>query len=119
MNIRTGESETLNTEMLAIGRAARLAARALADAPAAARNRALTAAAKQIRATVAAILAANADDLSAARASGMKDSMVDRLKLDPARIEAIAKGLEDVAALPDPVGRELARWQRPNGLDIS
>ncbi|MBN9578006.1 MAG: glutamate-5-semialdehyde dehydrogenase [Alphaproteobacteria bacterium] len=119
MNIRTGESETLNTEMLAIGRAARLASRSLADAPAAARNRALTAAAKQIRATVAAILAANADDLSAARASGMKDSMVDRLKLDPARIEAIAKGLEDVAALPDPVGRELARWQRPNGLDIS
>jgi glutamate-5-semialdehyde dehydrogenase len=119
MNIRTGESETLNAEMLAIGRAARLAARALADAPADARNRALLSAAKQIRATVPAILAANADDLSAARASGMKDSMVDRLKLDPARIEAIARGLEDVAALPDPVGRELARWQRPNGLDIS
>src|SRR6185312_5896059 len=44
---------------------------------------------------------------------------IDRLTLDPARIEAMAKGVEDVAALPDPVGRELARWQRPNGLDIA
>ena len=65
------------------------------------------------------ILAANAEDIEAARAGDMPDIMIDRLMLDEARIEAMAKGVEIVAALPDPVGRELARWSRPNGLDIA
>ena len=57
--------------------------------------------------------------MAAAKAANMPAPMLDRLTLDDERIEAMAKGVEDVAALPDPVGRELARWTRPNGLDIA
>src|SRR5690606_15818051 len=71
------------------------------------------AAARHIRARANLILSANAEDVAAATA------LVDRLRLDPARLEGVAAGVEAVAALPDPVGRELARWERPNGLDIA
>jgi glutamate-5-semialdehyde dehydrogenase len=104
---------TLGTDMLAMGAAARDAAAVLRDASAAARTDAIRAAARHIRAQAGAILAANAGDV--AKASGL----VDRLRLDPERLEAVAAGAEAVADLPDPVGRELARWQRPNGLDIA
>ena len=65
------------------------------------------------------ILAANAEDIDAAKAAGIGAALLDRLALDPKRLEGVAKGLEDIAALPDPVGRVLAEWTRPNGLDIS
>jgi glutamate-5-semialdehyde dehydrogenase len=104
--------------MRAIGAAARAAARILANTPAEAKNRALTAAAEALRARAGEILAANARDLEAARAKGLAGSFIDRLTLDPHRIEAMARGLEEVAALPDPVGRVLATFQRPNGLVI-
>jgi glutamate-5-semialdehyde dehydrogenase len=104
------------TLMLGLGRAARAAARELAIAPTAARNAALSAAARAIRAATPAILAANARDLEAARAAGRPASFVDRLALDETRVEAIAQGLEEIAGLPDPVGAVTAEWTRPNGL---
>ncbi|MBS0279349.1 MAG: glutamate-5-semialdehyde dehydrogenase [Proteobacteria bacterium] len=102
--------------MLAMGAAARDAARALREASAETKATALTSAAAAIRAHATDILAANAEDLAAAK--DLTPAMRDRLLLDEKRIEAMANGVEDIAALADPVGRELARWQRPNGLDI-
>ena len=74
---------------------------------------------RRIRANTRAILAANAQDMDAARAAALAPAMLDRLQLSESRIDAMAHGLEEIAALPDPVGRELARWTRPNGLDIA
>jgi glutamate-5-semialdehyde dehydrogenase len=102
-----------------MGRKARAAARILAQTPAARKAEALKAMAAALRASASGILAANAEDLAAARSKGLKSSFIDRLTLNPARVEAMALGLEDIAALPDPVGRVLARWTRPNGLEIS
>jgi glutamate-5-semialdehyde dehydrogenase len=105
--------------MAGLGRAARAAARELALASTEAKNAALQAAAREIRAQASAILAANRKDLAAAKAAGTTAAFLDRLTLDSKRIEAMAKGLEEIAALPDPVGSIIARWQRPNGLDIA
>jgi glutamate-5-semialdehyde dehydrogenase len=105
--------------MLALGHAARSAARAMREATTDTKNKALRAAASALHAHTKDILAANAEDLAKAKANGISASMLDRLALDEKRIEAMAKGVEDVAALTDPVGRELSRWTRPNGLDIS
>jgi glutamate-5-semialdehyde dehydrogenase len=101
-----------------IGRRARAAARELANAPAEKKNRALHAAARLLRESAAGILAANGRDLAEARAKDLSPALIDRLALDPGRIDAIARGLEEVAALPDPVGRTLATFARPNGLAI-
>jgi glutamate-5-semialdehyde dehydrogenase len=101
-----------------IGRQARAAARDLANAAAETKNRALHAAARLLRQRAAGILAANALDLTEARAKGLSPALIDRLALDSARIEAIARGLEEVADLPDPVGRVMAVFTRPNGLVI-
>ena len=112
-------SEGLAAEMMAIGVAAREAARAVREADDATKTRALLQAAHAIRTRKAEILAANARDLDAAKANDMPVAMQDRLALNDARIEAMAKGVEEVAAQADPNGRELARWTRPNGLDIA
>jgi len=109
----------LAVEMHAIGLAARQAARAMREAGDDAKTKALRVAAAAIRTNAAAILEANKGDIEAARANNMAAPMIDRLMLNEARIEAMAKGIEVVAELPDPVGRELARWSRPNGLDIA
>ena len=85
----------------------------------AAKNRALAEAARLIRGDKAAILAANARDIAAAKAAGMTAALQDRLLLNDARVEAMAKGLDDIAALPDPVGAKIEEWTRPNGLVIS
>jgi len=105
--------------MASLGQEARTAARALAQATTQAKNAALLAAAGELRAQTPAILAANERDMAAATAAGRQGSFLDRLALDPKRIEAIAKGLEDIAALPDPVGSVMAQWTRPNGLEIT
>ena len=112
-------TDALTAEMLTVGAAAREAARAMREASDEAKTKALMVAAAAIRSRAAEILAANKDDIEAAKAAGMPANMVDRLALNDARIEAMAQGIEVVAALPDPVGRELARWSRPNGLDIA
>lgn len=104
--------------MKALGEAAKAAAHVLATASTDAKNAALTEGAKALRANTPAILAANAEDVEAAKAKGLSGAMIDRLVLDEQRIEAMAKGLEDIAALADPVGRVLAEWDRPNGLKI-
>ncbi len=97
-------------------RAARAASGALSVAPSAVKDQALLLAAAALREHEAAIIAANAEDLAAA--PGLSPAFRDRLLLNAARIEAMAKGLEEVAALPDPVGRVLAEWKRPNGLRL-
>jgi glutamate-5-semialdehyde dehydrogenase len=102
----------------AIARTAKKASRALALAPTAVRDDALRAAAQALRADEAAILAANALDLAAAKAKGLTDAMTDRLRLDHARLEDIAVACEAVAKLPDPVGEVTEDWTRPNGLRI-
>ena len=109
----------LSAEMQAIGIVARQAARAMREASGDAKTKALRVAANAIRSNAAAILDANKGDIEAAKSNAMPAPMVDRLMLNDARIEAMAKGIEVVADLPDPVGRELARWSRPNGLDIA
>jgi glutamate-5-semialdehyde dehydrogenase len=105
--------------MANLGASAREAARALAQATTQAKNAALLAAASELRAQTPAIMAANERDMAAATEAGRQGSFLDRLALDPKRIEGIAKGLEDIAALPDPIGSATAQWTRPNGLDIS
>ena len=109
----------LPAQMGAMGREARQAAAALRLADAATRTRAIAAMAQAVRADAPAILAANARDVASAKAAGMAPAMVDRLLLDDGRVEAMAKGLETVAAIPDPLGAEMDRWDRPNGLDIA
>ncbi len=109
----------LEQDMARVGAAARAAATSLAQAPTDVKNRAIRAAAAALRARAPEILDANALDVAAAKDRGTKASFIDRLTLDPDRIEAMATGLEDTADLPDPVGEVMARWDRPNGLDIS
>ena len=104
--------------MAALGRAARQTAHALSLAATAAKNNALCAAAQKIRARTGDILGANQRDMADAAAKGTTAAFLDRLALDEKRIAAMAKDLEDIAALPDPVGRLLARFERPNGLVI-
>jgi glutamate-5-semialdehyde dehydrogenase len=118
MNIHASQG-SLAEEMLAIGARARDAAQAMREASDAVKTEALRHAARAIRARKTEVLAANAKDIEAAKASGMAASLQDRLALNDARIEAMAKGVEDVAGQADPNGRELARWTRPNGLDIA
>ncbi|MBY6243590.1 glutamate-5-semialdehyde dehydrogenase [Methylosinus sp. Sm6] len=116
--IDTAAARDISALMADLGRAARRAARAVALAPRAAKDAALRAAAAELRRRAPDILAANALDVADARARGTAASFVDRLTLDPARVEAIARGLEEIAELPDPVGRVLAAFERPNGLVI-
>jgi glutamate-5-semialdehyde dehydrogenase len=114
---RTAEA-SLAAEMAEIGRRARAAAASLALASADDKSAALRAAAQAVRVREKNILAANARDLAEADGAGLAPALRDRLALDPKRVEAVAAGLEMIAELPDPVGRSLARWVRPNGLDI-
>ena len=111
----TREANTADV-MAAIGQAARKAAHALSLASAATKNLAIRKAANTIRARAADILAANARDMAAAKANGTASAFLDRLALDESRVEAMAKGLDDIAALPDPVGRLLARSSGRTGF---
>jgi glutamate-5-semialdehyde dehydrogenase len=105
--------------MRELGRAALTAAAGLALAGRAVKDRALLVAAAAVRREAGSILAANAHDLRAAEDAGLSAAMHDRLKLNAARVEAIAAGLEAIAALEDPIGTVMAHWQRPNGLQIA
>ncbi|MGK7296178.1 MAG: glutamate-5-semialdehyde dehydrogenase [Candidatus Wenzhouxiangella sp. M2_3B_020] len=116
---RTPNTPSAGETIRRLARASRRAAGLLARAPAARRDDALRAAAHAVRTELPNVLEANARDRQRARERGVSGSMFDRLALDDERIEGIALGLETVAGLPDPVGRELAQWTRPNGLDIA
>lgn len=113
------DEDDLDLMMTGIGRNAKAAAARLAKASTDAKNQALGAAAAAIRAHVQDILTGNAKDMEAAKARGLPAAMLDRLLLTPDRIEGIAKGLDTIIDLPDPVGQVSERWTRPNGLDIS
>jgi glutamate-5-semialdehyde dehydrogenase len=104
--------------MTIIGRAARAAALVLSVASTDQKNRALRAAAAALRARRHKILAANDRDMQGAAAKGLPPAMLERLKLDEARVDAMARGLEDIERLADPIGTVLAEWTRPNGMVI-
>jgi glutamate-5-semialdehyde dehydrogenase len=110
---------TLEPMMLYMGRLAREAARELALASTEAKNAGLEAMAARLEARSSAILEANCHDIEAARGKGREEAFIDRLTLDEERIAAMAQGLREIAALPDPVGQVMASWTRPNGLNIS
>lgn len=105
--------------MIATGTRARAAAKVLARTPTEAKRAGLRAAATAIRGAADAILAANADDLARAEAAGLSGAMLDRLRLDPVRLEGVAAGVEAVAGLDDPVGSVIDRRERPNGLALT
>jgi glutamate-5-semialdehyde dehydrogenase len=108
----------LQTLMLDIGAKARAAARQLAISHTSVKNQALQNAANELRAAADDILAANGEDMKLAQAEGVNQARLDRIMLDENRLEGIAKAIEAIIDLPDPVGQSLARWQVPSGLDI-
>ena len=109
----------LDALMAAMGRDARAGTEALRLATAETRTAAIAGMARALRTHAAEILAADAEDQAAGRAAGLNAAMLDRLALDAHRVQAIARGLDEVAAIPDPVGAVIAQWTRPNGLDIA
>jgi glutamate-5-semialdehyde dehydrogenase len=110
-------SHSLKSELRGVGIAARQASIQLREATCETKDAALRAMAAAIRLRAKEILLANDEDIAAAK--NLPAAMLDRLTLGASRIEAMATGIEAIAALADPVGRELARWTRPNGLDIA
>src|SRR5262245_47848758 len=116
-DMKSGNS--IEPMMLYMGRLAREAAHALALATTAQKNAALEAMASRIEARTRAILEANKNNIDAVLGRGRDDAFIDRLALTEARVVAMARGLRDIAALPDPVGEVTASWTRPNGLKIS
>ena len=116
-----GMNDTRNATALVadLAREGRAAQRVLARMDAPAKEAALRAAAAALRADEAAILAANARDLAAGEQAGLSPAMLDRLRLDPARLAGIAGAVDQVASLPDPVGEVIDRSERPNGLALS
>jgi glutamate-5-semialdehyde dehydrogenase len=118
MEAGSSSSQDVAALMDSLGRAAVDAARALARASTATKNAALAAAAEEIRKQSTAILAANRLDLQAAQQHALSPAMLDRLALDESRVAAMARGLEEIMALADPIGVVMAHWARPNGLRI-
>ncbi len=112
-------AEDIQAIMNDLGQKAKAAALTLSVAPTQQKNDALLKAAELLRAHAPKIKEANAKDMAAGQQKGLSASMLDRLMLDDARIESMAKGMEDIAALADPVGEVMAEWDRPNGLNIS
>ena len=116
-------NQTVPSELAAVmdrlGQQAAAAATILAQATTGDKNHALTRIAGSLRARRVELLAANALDMQAARAKGLSGAMLDRLALDENRVEAMARGVEEIATLADPVGTTIAQWTRPNGLDIA
>ena len=110
---------SIDQQVVALARVGRIAQRVLARMDDAAKAAALRSAAAALRNASAEILSANARDMSAAGANGLSGAMLDRLRLDPPRLEAIAAAVEQVAALPDPVGEVIDHSNQPNGLDIT
>ena len=110
---------TRETNMLALGAAAKQASEQMRLSSSDMRNRALKLMVTEIRKAEAEILDANEKDMAAATEKGLSAAMLDRLKLDPSRVEGIASGLEAIAKLPDPVGAIEKSWTQPNGLEFS
>lgn len=109
---------SVQDDIVAVCQAARAAARILAGAGTAVKNRCLRDGAARLRAAGARLIDINGEDVQRGRETGLSAALLDRLTLTPTRVEAMAKGLEEVATLPDPVGETMAQWRRPNGLEI-
>ncbi|HKI39765.1 MAG TPA: aldehyde dehydrogenase family protein, partial [Mycobacterium sp.] len=118
MSLQAPSLPDLRREVHDAARRARVASRALALLPTVAKDQALRSAAEAVCGNAQLILAANAEDLEAARAAGTPAAMLDRLALDLKRVEGIAAGLRQVAGLPDPVGEVLRGYTLPNGLHL-
>ena len=110
---------TSETEIVRKARAAKIASRPLSVMPTAAKNAALAAMADALRKNISAILSSNAEDIAAACENSMEAAMVDRLALDEARVEGIASALEDLVALPDPIGETIAAGYVESGLEVA
>jgi glutamate-5-semialdehyde dehydrogenase len=117
----SNDSKIVNIETMieTLGKQAKAAAKSLACATTEQKNKALTVAADALRQNMPALLEANAKDVLSVKQAGKADSFIDRLELTPERIEGMAVALEDIAKLDDPVGRVLAKFDRPNGLKIT
>ncbi|MFL5045624.1 MAG: aldehyde dehydrogenase family protein, partial [Xanthobacteraceae bacterium] len=115
---RTDSDPDLTARMIEMGRRARTAARVLALAPAAQKDKALAAMVQALRDHTPEIIAASAEDVAEAKAAGATAAFIDRLALDEARSAAMAEGIELVRGLPDPVGTVMEAWTRPNGMQI-
>jgi len=113
------QSNELHDMMTAIGERARVAARALAQADTTSKNKALIIAARELRSNKQQLLNENEKDMVAAKDKGISTALLDRLLLDGDRIESMAKGLQAIAQLDDPIGAITGTWQRPNGLEIN
>jgi len=105
-------------QVIELCQAARAAARAIATAPTPLKNGCLIDAATRLTAQRAQLVAINREDVARGRAAGLSGALLDRLTLTETRVDAMARGVEEVAQLPDPVGETIARWRRPNGLEI-
>jgi len=114
----TPSGDTLETRIIDLLKKSRLAARQMQTLDVTAKDDALRAMATALRVNAETVLEANSIDLDNARASGKNESFLDRLRLDAGRIEAMAQSLDEVAALPDPIGEVLNMKTRPNGLQI-
>lgn len=115
---KTTPSKMLKNEALNLGKRAKTAARQLARVSTAEKNRALSLMADEIEARSAFLIAENRKDLELAKTSGVSNAVLDRITLDAGRVKGMARGLRDVAALPDPVREVVKMWQRPNGLQV-
>lgn len=117
--LATDQQHTVEDYINKLGQQARQAAKALAGASTSQKNTALTVAARALRQHCQALVEANTHDVEAAQQAGKPESFLDRLRLTDERVEAMAVALETIASLPDPVGRHLAQFDRPNGLVIT
>jgi glutamate-5-semialdehyde dehydrogenase len=118
LQVGTDDGLDIGKMMDAMGRAAVEAASVLSLASTVQKNAALAACAAALRSSAPEILDANTRDMEAARAAKLSNALLDRLKLDETRIEAMATGMQEIIALPDPIGAVMAEWERPNGLRI-
>jgi len=119
VKVDINSAQAIEAQMAKIGTSAKKAAHALAHASTAEKNAGLEAMAKQLLANIPTIMDANKTDIMRAKENGQTEAFIDRLKLDEDGINAMATGLLEIAALPDPIGDVIAEWDRPNGLKIS
>jgi len=112
------QSQSFKDEALSLGKRAKAAARQLAQVSTADKNRALSLMAERLEARSSFLIAENAKDLDSAKTDGVSSAVLDRIALNAARVKGMAKGLQDVVALPDPVREVVKMWRRPNGLQV-
>ena len=111
-------AQSLRDEALSLGKRAKAAARILAQVSSAEKNRALLRIAERLESQSAFLIAENRKDLESAKSAGVSSAVLDRIALDAARVKSMAKGLREVAGLPDPVREVVKMWRRPNGLQV-